>query len=55
KSDEILEMLRKQRLAKLQVKHRDPGDAAQEAKHKGNRNEKQHLGPSSPSVSLGPG
>uniref|UniRef100_A0A8D2I520 Programmed cell death 5 n=1 Tax=Urocitellus parryii TaxID=9999 RepID=A0A8D2I520_UROPR len=54
KSDEILETLRKQRLAKLQVKHRDPGDATQEAKHKGKRNEKQYLGPSSRSVSLGP-
>uniref|UniRef100_A0A2K6F842 Programmed cell death protein 5 n=1 Tax=Propithecus coquereli TaxID=379532 RepID=A0A2K6F842_PROCO len=34
-ADEELEALRKQRLAELQAKHRDPGDAAQqEAKHR---------------------
>uniref|UniRef100_A0A8D2DIV7 Programmed cell death 5 n=1 Tax=Sciurus vulgaris TaxID=55149 RepID=A0A8D2DIV7_SCIVU len=33
-ADEELETLRKQRLAELQAKHGDPGDAAQqEAKH----------------------
>uniref|UniRef100_A0A5F9CXY6 Programmed cell death 5 n=1 Tax=Oryctolagus cuniculus TaxID=9986 RepID=A0A5F9CXY6_RABIT len=33
-ADEELEALRKQRLAELQAKHGDPGDAAQqEAKH----------------------
>ncbi|KAI2590141.1 programmed cell death 5 [Homo sapiens] len=51
-ADEELEALRRQRLAELQAKHGDPGDAAQqEAKH--SRNEKQYLSPSSGSV--GPG